>query len=156
MQLFLMRHGDAGFDAQSDRDRTLTDLGRHHTVVMSNWLARSITDFDLVLVSPYLRAQQTWQELSQHFPEPRKWLVADDLVPSGDPANVAALIVAYAELYKADRVLVISHMPLLGYLVSELVAGVEPPLFATSGITLVDKHAEQALIVWQHAPHSIS
>ncbi|MCD8551340.1 MAG: phosphohistidine phosphatase SixA, partial [Shewanella xiamenensis] len=51
---------------------------------------------------------------------------------------------------------VISHMPLLGYLVSELVAGVEPPLFATSGITLIDKHAEQACIVWQHAPHSIS
>jgi len=147
MQLFLMRHGDAGFNAQSDRDRTLTDVGRHHT---------SVSDFDLVLVSPYLRAQQTWQTLSQHFPEPRKWLVADDLVPSGDPANVAALILAYAELYKADKVLVISHMPLLGYLVSELVAGVEPPLFATSGITLIDKHAEQASLVWQHAPHSIS
>ena len=99
MQLFLMRHGDAGFNAQSDRDRTLTDVGRHHTVLMSNWLARSVSDFDLVLVSPYLRAQQTWQTLSQHFPEPRKWLVADDLVPSGDPANVAALILAYAELY---------------------------------------------------------
>ena len=77
-------------------------------------------------------------------------------MPSGDPANVAALVVAYAELYKADKVLVIAHMPLLGYLVSELVAGVEPPLFATSGITLIDKHAEQASIVWQHAPHSIS
>lgn len=143
MQLFLMRHGDAGFDAQSDRDRTLTDLGRHHTVVMSNWLARSITDFDLVLVSPYLRAQQTWQELSQHFPEPRKWLVADDLVPSGDPANVAALIVAYAELYKADRVLVISHMPLLGYLVSELVAGLNrhclPPLELPWSINMPSK-----------------
>ena len=44
---------------QSDRDRTLTDVGRHHTVLMSNWLARSVTDFDLVLLSP-LRAQQTW------------------------------------------------------------------------------------------------
>lgn len=156
MQLFLMRHGDAGFNAQSDADRTLTDLGRHHTALMSNWLARTVTDFDLVLVSPYLRAQQTWQEVNKHFSEPRKWLVVDDLVPSGDPASVAALVLAYGELYKADKVLVIAHMPLLGYLVSELVAGVEPPLFATSGITLVDKHGEQASITWQHAPHSIS
>lgn len=155
MQLFLMRHGEAGFQAQSDRERTLTETGRYHTRLMSNWLAKTVSDFDLVLVSPYLRAQQTWQEVSSHFPEPRKWLVLDELVPSGEPTLAADLVLAYAEQYKAERVLVIAHMPILGYMVSEIVAGVEPPLFATSGITLIDKHAEQASLVWQHAPHSI-
>ena len=155
MQLFLMRHGEAGFQAQSDRERTLTETGRYHTRLMSNWLAKTVSDFDLVLVSPYLRAQQTWQEVSSHFPEPRKWLVLDELVPSGEPTLAADLVLAYAEQYKAERVLVIAHMPILGYMVSEIVAGVEPPLFATSGITLIDKHAEQANLVWQHAPHSI-
>ncbi|MCL2919523.1 phosphohistidine phosphatase SixA [Shewanella litorisediminis] len=156
MQLFLMRHGEAGYQAQSDRDRTLTDTGRYHTRLMSNFLNRLVTDFDLVLVSPYLRAQQTWQEVATHFPEPRKWVTADDLVPSADPATAASLILAYAEQYKADKVLVISHMPLLGYLVSELVAGTEPPLFATSGVCLLDKHAEQCHQVWMHNPHTIS
>ncbi|MBT1446329.1 phosphohistidine phosphatase SixA [Shewanella sp. JM162201] len=156
MQLFLMRHGEAGYQAQSDRDRTLTDTGRYHTRLMSNFLSRLVTEFDLVLVSPYLRAQQTWQELATHFPEPRKWLTIDDLTPSSDPATAASLIEAYADQYKADKVLVIAHMPLLGYLVSELVRGVEPPLFATSGICLLDRHGEQCHQVWMHNPHTIS
>ncbi len=156
MQLFLMRHGEAGYLAHSDRERVLTETGRYHTSQMSNWLARTVTEFDLVLVSPYLRAQQSWQEVSKHFPEPRKWLVLDELVPSGDPSTAADLTLAYAEQYKADKVLVIAHMPLLGYMVSELVAGTEPPLFATSGLTLIDKHCEQASLVWQHNPHTVS
>ncbi|MGL5359910.1 MAG: phosphohistidine phosphatase SixA, partial [Shewanella sp.] len=133
----------------------LTDLGRQHTALMSNWLARTVRDFDLVLVSPYLRAQQTWQEVSLHFPEPRHWMVLDDLVPTADPAQVALALLAYGESYNANNVLIISHMPLLGFLVSELVPGVEPPLFATSGITLIEKDQNHASIRWQHAPHSI-
>ncbi|GIU10933.1 phosphohistidine phosphatase SixA [Shewanella sp. c952] len=155
MQLFLMRHGEAGFNAHSDRERTLTDLGRQHTGMMSNWLGQSVTEFDLVLVSPYLRAQQSWQEVQKHFPKPRKWLTLDELVPAGDPATVADTIVAYAEHYEADNVLVLAHMPLLGYLVSELVPGIEPPLFATSGTTLITNTAGNTSLEWQYAPHMI-
>ena len=156
MQLYLMRHGEAGYNAHSDRERVLTEVGRYQTELMSNWLARSVTEFDLVLVSPYLRAQQTWQEVSKHFPEPRKWLVMDDLIPSGDPSVAVDTLLAYADHFKADKVLVIAHMPLLGYMVSELVAGVEPPLFATSGLPLVDKHGESASLTWQQTPHTVS
>ncbi|GGI83566.1 phosphohistidine phosphatase SixA [Shewanella gelidii] len=156
MQLYLMRHGEAGFNAASDKERTLTNSGRYHTKLMSNWLCQQVADFDLVLVSPYLRAQQTWQEISQHFPSPRKWLVLDDIIPAGDPTTAADVLLAYAEQYKADKVLVISHMPLLGYLVAELVKGVEPPLFATSGITMIDKHGESCSMGWQQTPHTIS
>lgn len=156
MQLFLMRHGEAGYNAHSDRERKLTDMGRHHTALMSNWLARTVTEFDLVLVSPYLRAQQSWQEVSKHFPEPHKWITLDELVPSGSPEQVAHLVIAYAEQYQAKNVLVLAHMPLLGYLVSELVFGIEPPLFATSGVTLIERVADKNSLVWQHAPHSIS
>lgn len=108
MQLFLMRHGEASFEAPSDRERMLTDAGRLHTTQMSNWLNDSVSAFDLVLVSPYLRAQQTWQELGKHFPEPRKWMVLDELVPSADPEMAASLVKAYAEQFKADKVLVIA------------------------------------------------
>ncbi|MBO2657918.1 phosphohistidine phosphatase SixA [Shewanella algae] len=156
MQLFLMRHGEASFEAPSDRERMLTDAGRLHTTQMSNWLNDSVSAFDLVLVSPYLRAQQTWQELGKHFPEPRKWMVLDELVPSADPEMAASLVKAYAEQFKADKVLVIGHMPLLGYMVSELVAGIEPPLFATSSVALIDVHGQQASVMWQQGPHNIA
>ncbi|MCE9679541.1 phosphohistidine phosphatase SixA [Shewanella sp. AS1] len=155
MQLFLMRHGEAGYNAHSDRERVLSDVGRYQTGLMSNWLALSIKDFDLVVVSPYLRAQQTWQEVSKHFPEPKKWLVFDELTPSSDPITAVELVLAYAEQCSAERVLVIAHMPLLGYMVSELVAGVEPPLFATSGVTLIEKQGRETEIIWQHNPHTV-
>jgi len=155
MQLFLMRHGEAGFNAHSDRERTLTDTGRQQTSAMSRWLKRSIAEFDLVLVSPYLRAQQSWQEVQKHFPKPKQWLTLNELVPAGDPTRVADAIVAYAEHYQATNVLVLAHMPLLGYVVSELVQGVEPPLFATSGVVLVAQHATGHTVKWQHAPHMI-
>ena len=82
-------------------------------------------------------------------------MVLDELVPSADPAMCASLIQAYAEQCKADKVLVVSHMPLLGYLVSEIVRGVEPPLFATSAVCLLDLHGERASQVWLQAPHTI-
>lgn len=155
MQLFLMRHGEASFDALSDRERVLTEQGRYQTRQMANWLATQVSAFDLVMVSPYLRAQQSWQEVSSAFPELRKLMVLDELVPSGDPATCASLIMAYAEQCKADKVLVMSHMPLLGYLVSDIVRGIEPPLFATSAISLIDVHGERASHTWQQAPHTI-
>lgn len=88
--------------------------------------------------------------------EPRKWLVLDELTPSAEPGLAADLTLAYAEQYKADSVLVIAHMPLLGYMVSELVPGIEPPLFATSGVTLIDRHGERGSLSWQHTPHTVS
>jgi phosphohistidine phosphatase len=62
---------------------------------------------------------------------------------------------AYAEQYKADNVLVIAHMPILGFMVSELVAGVEPPLFATSAVAHIDKHTHNASFVAMTAPHQV-
>lgn len=154
MQLFLMRHGEAGFDAQTDKERTLTDNGRYETALMSQWLVKSVERFDLILVSPYLRAQQTWQEVSKHFKESTKWMTIDELTPCGEPQLATDIIFAYAEQYQASKVLVISHMPLLGYLVSEMVAGIEPPLFATSGIACIEKKTKSSL-KWQQSPRSI-
>jgi phosphohistidine phosphatase len=155
MQLFLMRHGEASFDAPSDKERMLTDTGRYNTRLMANWLTQTATSVDLVLVSPYLRAQQTWQEVSKHLPEPRQWLVMDDITPNGDPKYAVDALLAYAKQYKADKVLVIAHMPIIGYMVSELVAGTEPPLFATSAIAQIDKHLEQANLVGMYSPHTL-
>jgi len=157
MQLFLMRHGEAGFDAPSDRERELTETGRIQTNFMANWLTKQVSHFDLVIVSPYLRAQQTWQAVSTHLPKPRKWLVNDDdIIPSGDPKMAIDIVLAYAEQYKADNVLVISHMPILGFMVSELVPNMEPPLFATSAVVHIDKHAQQSSFVTMIAPHQVA
>lgn len=152
MQLFLMRHGEASFDAPSDRERKLTELGRKQSREMTKVMNQTISQFDLVLVSPYLRAQQTWQEVSQHFPKPRHLVVLDDITPNGDASRAADAILAYADQYKANTVLVVTHMPVVSYLVSEIVAGTEPVMFSTSGLAHIDKHMEQANLVAMHHP----
>ena len=152
MQLFLMGHGEASFDAPSDRERMLTHNGRYQTGQMAGLLSNHISQLDLVLVSPYLRAQQTWEVVSKHLPKARKCVVLDDITPAGDPRRAADVILAYAEQYKADTVLVITHIPIVGFLVSELVAGVEPPIFATSAFVQIDKHMEVASLVGMNYP----
>ncbi|MBB1269551.1 phosphohistidine phosphatase SixA [Shewanella sp. SR44-3] len=156
MQLFLMRHGEASFDAPCDKERELTDTGRYSSRLTAKWLAKMTAQVDLVIVSPYLRAQQTWKEVSKHIGEPRNLFTLDDIRPNADPKFAVDAILAYAEQYKADTVLVIAHMPILGYMVSEFVYGIEPPLFATSGIAHIDKHAEQAHLVVMHNPKQLA
>ncbi|MCL6408333.1 phosphohistidine phosphatase SixA, partial [Dickeya dadantii] len=59
MQVLIMRHGDAVLDAASDAVRPLSDGGRDESCQMACWLNEQDIDIERVLVSPYLRAQQT-------------------------------------------------------------------------------------------------
>ncbi|MCL1076901.1 phosphohistidine phosphatase SixA [Parashewanella spongiae] len=152
MQLFLMRHGEASFEANSDKERILTSLGQQQAAQMSSTLTQYASEFDLVLLSPYIRVQQTWAQVSQIFLTSSNVHILDDLIPSADPKQTAVVIQAYAEQFEAKKVLVIAHMPLLGYLVSEMVAGTEPPLFATAGVSLIDFSTGSAEYVWQQSP----
>ncbi|MBR9727474.1 phosphohistidine phosphatase SixA [Shewanella intestini] len=156
MQLFLMRHGESGFDAPSDRERTLSDLGRHQTRQMGKWLSDKLDHCDLVIVSPYIRAQQTWQEVSHYLPEPGHCITLDDVTPNADPKYATDTILAYAQQYDAQNVLVITHMPVVGYLVHELDISVEPPMFATSAVAHLEKHYENADFKGMFTPNTIT
>lgn len=68
MKVLIMRHGEAEHFADSDAQRALTTRGRLESDTVAKACAEhGITHFDKVLVSPYLRAQQTWQEISGYF-----------------------------------------------------------------------------------------
>ncbi|NKF51151.1 phosphohistidine phosphatase SixA [Shewanella sp. WXL01] len=156
MQLFLMRHGEAGFDAPSDRERKLTDTGRYQTRLMANWLSKHADQFELVIVSPYLRAQQTWQEVSKSLPEPGHFVTLDDVTPNADPSYGVDAIKAYAEQFGAEKVLVISHMPIVGFMVHEFDTSIEPPIFATSAIAKIDSQGEVANFEGMYTPQNVA
>ncbi|USD36672.1 MULTISPECIES: phosphohistidine phosphatase SixA [Ferrimonas] len=138
MRFYLMRHGEAGFDATVDSQRNLTDLGQREVLHMGARLARELGDCRLVLVSPYVRAQQSWRCLQASLPEDVEVITLDELVPNADPGVSHDVIAAHAELSATDAVLVVAHMPLLAYLLREFVAGIEPPLFATAAVASVE------------------
>lgn len=138
MQLYFMRHGDALWDTYVDEQRNLSTIGHQQIQDMSDWLSQQIAGFDLVLISPYLRVNQTWLEVEPYFTKPKHFFVIDDLTPSTEPKFAKEVILAYTEQYQANSVLIISHMPLLSYLVAEFVVGEEPPLFSPSSLCLVE------------------
>ena len=155
MRLFLMRHGEASYQANSDKERVLTELGVEQSRTMAKWLMKDISQFDLVLVSPFVRAQQTWKNLLDLNIRSKKVCTLSELTPSSDPSKSSTAISAYAEHYQAETVLVVAHMPLLGYLVNEFVPSEEPPIFATAGIAILDL-SDDKVLVSQDSPETVA
>jgi len=153
MQVVIMRHGEAALEAASDSARPLTECGCDESVHMAAWLKARAINIQRVLVSPYLRAQQTLEKVKQTLGLSVTIEVLKDLTPGGDPAAVAAELHALA-LEGVTGVLIVSHLPLVGYLVAELCPGVCPPMFATSAMASVELDAEtgKGTFDWQFSP----
>ena len=83
MQIYIMRHGQAEMMAFSDAERNLTDIGREESERMAKYLVKQGVELDAVLVSPYVRAQQTWQSVSPFFDGVTNIQTLPCLTPSG-------------------------------------------------------------------------
>jgi phosphohistidine phosphatase len=143
MKIYIMRHGEAEMFASSDAERQLTKRGEQASVaVAQKCVSMGITEFDQVLVSPYIRAQQTWQQISQCFTA-KQLQNSDDITPYGDAFDVAQFLYAMAQTSKLDSILLVSHLPLVGYLTAELAQGISPPMFPTSGLACVEVDAQR-------------
>jgi len=155
MKIFIMRHGEAQHYAASDAERALTDRGRNESVAVARAgvTQKNLTQFDKVLVSPYLRAQQTWQEISHHFSSPDVE-TCDDITPYGKSEMVFEYVAACVEAEQWESVLLVSHLPLVGYLVSEFVPEMVPPMFPTSGLVCIeyDPQIRKGNVVWNIHP----
>ncbi|OCG01309.1 phosphohistidine phosphatase SixA [Gilliamella sp. wkB112] len=136
MKICIMRHGEAGFSASSDSGRSLTSNGIKQSQQAAQWLRQLDFQFDLGLVSPYLRAQQTFAEVTSQIVV--SYVETNNLlVPSGDPLNIVNLL-AMLPSNGINNVIIVSHLPLVGYLVNELCPEVSPPMFATAAIACID------------------
>lgn len=151
MKLYIMRHGQANPLAGSDSQRTLCETGRFQSAQMAKWLALSVDRFSITFCSPYVRAQQTLELVSQSFKAPDQALELPELTPDADPVLAADSILAYAAQVKAENALVVSHLPLVGLLVAELCPGEVATDFATSTIVCldIDLATWQGKLSWQ-------
>ncbi|MCG3862550.1 MULTISPECIES: phosphohistidine phosphatase SixA [unclassified Photobacterium] len=155
MRIYIMRHGEAENFAASDAERPLTERGSRQSKQMAEMLAQQLDQpLDTVLVSTYLRAQQTWQCMESVLSGVANVQVSDEITPYGDAATVVEYVKAMIGVEKPQSVLLVSHLPLVGYLTSELVAGIQPPMFSTSAIAAIDYDPEmdRAEFIWQNVP----
>ncbi len=159
MQIYIMRHGEAHAYAKSDEERALTEKGERDSSAMASWLAPKLQypHLDLVLVSPYLRAQQTWQVCEGILPVATKIITDNEITPYGNSEQVATYLRALIGLEKPHSILLVSHLPLVGYLTAEFEAGISAPMFPTSGISCIDYDldTQESKLVFLEYPDSI-
>ena len=69
MNIWIMRHGEASFSGSSDSARMLTPFGVEMAKKQGQWLGNRLNQakiqLDKILVSPYLRTQQTLEAVEQ-------------------------------------------------------------------------------------------
>lgn len=118
MKLVLMRHGEAEpIGMRADCDRQLTERGRQLVSVAVRQKASQLRDIDLILHSPYLRAKQTAQIAASIINAP---LHESSLwIPSAAINEAVESLEPYAEA----RLLVVTHLPLVGEVASLLLSG---------------------------------
>lgn len=154
MKIYIMRHGQAGMNAKTDEQRPLTEQGIEESIQMARWLAPQLGDkLDRVIHSNYLRAKQTWQSICSELPKVGAVEESGDITPYGDPAFVASYLTALAAKY--DSILMVSHLPLVGYLVQSLCPAAGAPMFATSGLACIEWQDGKGVLLWLEGPHTI-
>ncbi|SQC43926.1 phosphohistidine phosphatase SixA [Klebsiella pneumoniae] len=93
---------------------------------MATWLKGQKVDIERVLVSPYLRAEQTLDIVGECMNLPKHVDVMPELTPCGDVGMVSAYLQALANEGVATA-LVVSHLPLVGVSGLRAVSGGNAP-----------------------------
>lgn len=135
MKLFIVRHGEAAFDAKSDRLRPLTERGRMECERQVLDRQSQLAGIEHIWVSELLRANQTADIFSKHLSVPVE--SKRFLAPESDPARVVREL---EQWNPAASLLLVSHQPLVGCLVSLLCNGhvYEAHPFATAELVCLD------------------
>ncbi len=121
MKVFLLRHGEAGFNAPSDWLRPLTEKGERDLDTMLEAFSAEHS-VSRIYHSPYLRTCQTAERLSA-MQGGLDQSSADLLVPESSPQSVTDWLGELAASGDVDRIALVTHQPLIGYLTCLLVHG---------------------------------
>jgi phosphohistidine phosphatase len=129
MKLWVLRHGEAvPYGSCPDSERELTDHGRKEALSSAaHLIGQPLT---AIYASPYLRAQQTAQIVREALGFEPEIRTVEWLTPEVDPDKVTD------QLVSVSNVLLVSHNPLVGNLLSYLQhgAGYPPEKVSTAGL----------------------
>jgi len=155
MQLFILRHGKAepGHPGEPDSNRRLTEEGKQLSrLVLARAAAAGVQPLT-VLVSPYIRAQETAEIAREMLGLRSAALPSNALLPDSHPETLWDEV----RLHQQDpQLMLVGHNPLLSeFLTLLLAAGVAIDL-KTSGLACVDVGSASAQprgrLVWLLTP----
>jgi phosphohistidine phosphatase len=143
VKLCIMRHGMAESTAPRDDLRELVDFGERQVNDTAHWFKRNYPSFtfDLALVSPYIRAQQTYNIVQKHL-SVKKVERSHDIVPESDAPlthdYLCALCNHDQESHPVNSILIVSHMPFVSLLAAEISTDNRAELFNTGAMAVMD------------------
>jgi phosphohistidine phosphatase len=138
VNLVIMRHGEAEPLSSQDSQRQLTAKGRTEVSQMANWLSQHYQSLDWIVCSPFVRTRQTAELMLTQQNNSPQFEILPELVPEGDCHQVQLYINARMEQNPEARFLLVSHMPLVSFLVETFTKNGCTPVFETSGLVCID------------------
>ena len=156
-QLFLVRHAIAAERSEKwpdDAKRPLTHQGAARMGTAAEGLSAMGVKPDVVIASPFVRAEQTADILVKCLGGDARLVTAPALAPGGSPAAVAE---AVATLAKGRSIALVGHEPGLGELAAWLVGARQPLPFKKGGVCRIDVAewppvAKSGTLVWFATP----
>ena len=157
MNLYLIRHAIAEEESPSieDHQRVLTEKGAKKMRNIAKGLKTLGLEFDYIITSPYIRAQQTAEILGDVFKLRKRIVLSESIAPMGDPNQLLAEI---NEKYTVNSLAIVGHEPYLSNLISLLTAGGAPieMTFKKGGVCYLTTddlhHTHKATLQWLLTP----
>lgn len=138
LQLYLVRHAIAvprGEDWPDDATRPLTPDGMTRMRRAARGLAALVSQIDVVLTSPLVRARQTADILAGAFTSPPSVVIVDALAPGGSVARVLAEAVKHA---RKGPIALVGHEPGIGELAAHLLGAGQALEFKKGAVARID------------------
>lgn len=120
MNVYLIRHAEAEKVSpnKKDSERLLTEEGKASLHNAVKFWKRGILKIDIIISSPYLRAKQTAEIISEHFQLKDKFFVDNKLAPGCKTKD----IIEIANMFNSDDIAFVGHQPDLSEHLEELIA----------------------------------
>lgn len=119
MLIHLFRHGDAPFDV-SCGERSLSLQGKIETRQIVEQHLKELSQLQLIVCSPVLRARQTLEVLTESLNYSGQLLFEDVLRSEGSVLGVEHCIDTLVNSLQVEHLLLLSHQPLIGQILEYL------------------------------------
>ncbi len=123
MELFVLRHGEAGKSSNgNDFVRPLTDAGVTDVTCAAEWLKDLGVKFDATITSPLKRAHQTASIVSKIFNIENNLINSQELRPGRNRIEFYQKLSSEQLFKQESHILVVGHEPYLSSLISEIIS----------------------------------
>lgn len=138
-RLYVMRHGNAEpYGSGQDELRELTELGRNEVASTAENFRLKNERFDVVFVSPYVRAQQTVKAFLANLDVSVEVKNCPLITPNGRNTDVAL----WLSKQPYDSILLVTHQPFAHQFIDYMIDEPLPTNFSMTTATLASIEGE--------------